>query len=217
VTLVLIGWHVQDTGATIAWSNVWPEPVWTTPHLEWAALASIAIPLYIVTMASQNVPGVAVLASFGYVAPWQAALTTTGIGTVLGAPFGGHAINLAALSAALAAGPEAGADRSRRWIAAVTAGVMYVGLGLLSGLLVILVAASPEGMLEVVAGLALLGTMASALTAALGDSEDRIACLVTFLVAASSVVFFSIGAAFWALIGGLVVRRLLWPDHDRSA
>jgi benzoate membrane transport protein len=217
VTVVLIAWHVRDTNATIAWSNVWPEPVWTTPNLDGTALISIAIPLYIVTMASQNVPGVAVLASFGYVAPWRASLTTTGIGTVLGAPFGGHAINLAALSAALAAGSEAGADRSRRWVAAVTAGVMYIVLGLFSGLLVILVAASPEGMLEVVAGLALLGTMASALTAALADSDDRIACLVTFLVAASGVVFFSIGAAFWALRGGLLVRRLLWPDRDRPA
>jgi benzoate membrane transport protein len=94
---------------------------------------------------------------------------------------------------------------------------MYIVLGLFSGLLVILVAASPEGMLEVVAGLALLGTMASALTAALADSDDRIACLVTFLVAASGVVFFSIGAAFWALRGGLLVRRLLWPDRDRPA
>jgi benzoate membrane transport protein len=217
VTLLLIGWHVVDTGTSIAWSNLWPEPVWTTPDLGWTVLASIAIPLYIVTMASQNVPGVAVLATFGYVAPWRAALTTTGIGTVLGAPFGGHAINLAALSAALAAGPEAGADRSRRWVAAVTAGAMYIAFGLLSGLLVVLVAASPEGMLEVVAGLALLGTMASALTTSLSESDDRIACLVTFLVAASGVVFFGIGAAFWGLIGGLVVRRILWPDQEGTS
>jgi benzoate membrane transport protein len=209
MTIALIGWHVRDTGTSIAWSQGWPDPVWTTPEVTWSALASIAIPLYIVTMASQNVPGVAVLSSFGYVAPWRDALTTTGVGTVIGAPFGGHAINLAALSAALAAGPEAGEDRSKRWIAAVTAGFCYLVIGVLSGVLVVLVAASPEGMLEVVAGLALLGTMAAALQSALADADDRIACLATFLIAASGVVYFSIGAAFWALIGGLVVRQIL--------
>jgi len=212
VTLLLIGWHVQDTGATFDRTHLWPSLDWTTPTLSWQGLASIALPLFIVTMASQNVPGVAVLSTFGYVAPWKAALASTGIGTIVGAPFGGHAINLAALSAALAAGPEAGDDRSRRWIAGVTAGVCYLILGGLSGVLVVLVAASPEGMLEVVAGLALLATMVAALQGALSASDDRIACLVTFLVAASGVVFFGIGAAFWALCGGLIVRRVLWPS-----
>lgn len=214
VTLVLIGWHIQTTGTSIDPKLLVPELAWTTPTLSWQAMASIALPLYIVTMASQNVPGVAVLSTFGYVAPWKAALTTTGVGTIVGAPFGGHAINLAALSAALAAGPEAGADRDRRWIAALTAGFSYLLLAGISAALVVLVAASPEGILEVVAGLALLATMASALQAALSDSDDRIACLVTFLIAASGVVFFGIGAAFWALLGGLVARRVLWPKSD---
>jgi benzoate membrane transport protein len=211
MTLLLIAWHIHDTGASIDRSHLRPDLAWTPPELTWQALASIAIPLYIVTMASQNVPGVAVLATFGYVAPWRAALVATGAGTIIGAPFGGHTINLAALSAALAAGPEAGTNREKRWIAALTAGVCYLILGGLSALLVVLVAASPEGILEVVAGLALLATMASALQASLSESDDRIACLVTFLVAASGVVFFGIGAAFWALCGGLIVRKVLWP------
>lgn len=212
--MVLIGWHIQIIGTSIDPNLLVPELVWTTPTLSWQAMASIALPLYIVTMASQNVPGVAVLSTFGYAAPWKAALTATGVGTIAGAPFGGHAINLAALSAALAAGPEAGADRDRRWIAALTAGFSYLLLAGISAALVVLVAASPEGILEVVAGLALLATMASALQAALSDSDDRIACLVTFLIAASGIVFFGIGAAFWALVGGLVARRVLWPKSD---
>ncbi|NED68058.1 benzoate transporter, partial [Streptomyces sp. SID10244] len=96
----------------------------------------LAVPLFIVTMASQNIPGVAVLSSFGYATPWRAAMTVTGVGTVVAAPFGGHAINLAALSAALAAGDEAGSDRSRRWIAGVCAGITYLVLAALSGALV---------------------------------------------------------------------------------
>lgn len=214
MTLMLIGWHIYDTGTSIDRSSLVPDVVWTTPALNWQVLASIALPLYIVTMASQNVPGVAVLSTFGYTAPWRSALTTTGIGTIVGAPFGGHAINLAALSAALSAGPEAGPDRQRRWIAAVTAGISYLILAALSAVLVVLVVASPDGMLEVVAGLALLATMASALQAALAESDDRIACLVTFLIAASGVIFLGIGAAFWALISGLVLRRLLWPRQS---
>jgi benzoate membrane transport protein len=209
VTIVLVWWHLRETGGTIAWREAVPDPVWTTPRFSGEALISIALPLFIVTMASQNVPGVAVLASFGYRAPWRASLATTGVGTVLAAPFGSHAINLAALSAALAAGPEAGADTSRRWIAGVTTGITGVVLGLASGVLVVLVAASPEGMLEVVAGLALLGTLAASLQGALADADDRIPAVSTFLIATSGVMFFGIGAAFWALVGGLAVRFLL--------
>jgi benzoate membrane transport protein len=168
-------------------------------------------------MASQNVPGVAVLRSFGYETPWRPAMLVTGAGTVLGAPFGGHAINLAALSAALAAGEEAGEDRRRRWIAGFVSGPAYLVLAAFSAALVTVVGAAPAGMLEAVAGLALLGTLASAVSAALADPEDRIAPAVTFLMAASGLAFAGIGSAFWALLAGLVVRTLLVPHRQHRA
>ncbi|MGW4368683.1 benzoate/H(+) symporter BenE family transporter [Nocardia takedensis] len=183
----------------------------TAPHWNWQALVGVAIPLYIVTMASQNIPGTAVLRSFGYRVPWRAAMTVTGIGTILGAPAGGHAINLAAISAALAAGPGAHPDPRRRWVAACTAGVVYLGLALASAALVALIAAAPEGTLETVAGLALLGTLAAALAAALSAQTHREAGIVTFLIAASGVGFLGVGAAFWALVAGLVVRWVRTP------
>ncbi|WP_051168585.1 benzoate/H(+) symporter BenE family transporter, partial [Nocardia abscessus] len=125
----------------------------TLPHWSWQALIGVAIPLYIVTMASQNIPGTAVLASFDYRVPWRAAMTVTGLGTVVGAPAGGHAVNLAAISAALSAAPAAHPDPKRRWIAAFTTGVMYLLLALGSAALVTLIATAPAGTLETVAGL----------------------------------------------------------------
>ncbi len=211
VALLVIGIHVAAGGTALGAATLMPTVVWTTPAFTLQALMGIAVPLFVVTMASQNVPGVAVLRSFGYETPWRPAMLVTGAGTVLGAPFGGHAINLAALSAALAAGEEAGADRSRRWIAGFVSGPAYLLLAAFSAALVAVVGAAPAGMLEAVAGLALLGTLASAVSAALADPEDRIAPAVTFLMAASGLAFAGIGSAFWALLAGLAVRALLVP------
>jgi benzoate membrane transport protein len=211
VALLVIGIHVAAGGTALGTETLMPTLVWTTPAFTLQALVGIAVPLFVVTMASQNVPGVAVLRSFGYETPWRPAMLVTGAGTVLGAPFGGHAINLAALSAALAAGEEAGADRSRRWIAGFVSGPAYLLLAAFSAALVSVVGAAPAGMLEAVAGLALLGTLASAVSAALADQEDRIAPAVTFLMAASGLAFAGIGSAFWALLAGLAVRALLVP------
>ncbi|MEV0080715.1 benzoate/H(+) symporter BenE family transporter [Nocardia neocaledoniensis] len=186
-----------------------PTVEWTVPHWHWQAIVGIAIPLYIVTMASQNIPGVAVMRSFDYQVPWRASMLITGIGTIAGAGAGGHAINLAAISAALSAAPSASPDPKRRWIAAATAGGSYLVLGLASAALVTLIAAAPAGTLETVAGLALLATLAAALTGALSDPEHRMAGLVTFLVAAAGTSFLGIGGAFWALLAGLAVRRFL--------
>ncbi|MFC6345629.1 benzoate/H(+) symporter BenE family transporter, partial [Nocardioides hankookensis] len=119
---------VVTAGSDVSAGDLVPTLTWTTPHWTVAAVVSIAVPLYIVTMASQNVPGVAVTSSYGYQVPWRETMTVTGIGTVLGAPFGGHAINLAAITAAMTAGPMAGPDRARRWIAAVSASVTYLVL-----------------------------------------------------------------------------------------
>ena len=211
VALGVIGVSLASAGTPVEAGALVPALAWTVPSFSLQAMAGIAVPLFVVTMASQNIPGVAVLRSFGYETPWRPAMLVTGAGTLAGAPFGGHAINLAALSAALAAGEEAGADRGRRWIAGFTSGIAYLVLAAFSAALVSVVSKAPAGMLEAVAGLALLGTLASAVSAALADADDRIAPAVTFLMAASGLVFAGIGSAFWALLAGLVVRMVLQP------
>ena len=196
-------------GSSVHPADLLPTLAWTTPSWTVAAVVSIALPLYVVTMASQNVPGVAVMASFGYRVPWGESMTATGLGTVLGAPFGGHAINLAAITAALSAGPLAGPDRSRRWIATTTAAATYVVLGLAAAALAALVAAAPGDVIPAAAGLALLGTLGSALAGALAEEDGREAAAVCFLVAASGITVLGVGAAFWALLAGLALRPLL--------
>ena len=185
-----------------------PRLVWTTPGLSPAAVVAIAVPLYIVTMTSQNIPGIAVLQTFGYEPPVRDSLAYTGAATVAGAPFGGHAINLSAIAAALAAGPEAGADRSRRWIAGVVCGVVYCAFGPASRAVAAVSQAAPPGLLAAVAGLALVATFASAASSAMGDELHREAAAVTFLVAASGFSVAGIGAAFWALVAGLAVHAV---------
>jgi benzoate membrane transport protein len=162
-------------------------------------------------MASQNVPGVAVMSSFGFAVPWRTAMTVTGVGTLAGAFAGGHAVNLAAITAALAAGPEAHPDPDERWRAARTAGWSYLVLGALATALAGVAAAAPAGVIGAVAGLALLGTLGSALAGATSEVEGREAAVVTFVVAASGVALAGIGAAFWALAAGLLVRAVTVP------
>ncbi|BBE46890.1 benzoate/H(+) symporter BenE family transporter [Rhodococcus erythropolis] len=195
--------RVLDAGAMI------PRIDLTAPSWTWQAMIGIAIPLYIVTMASQNIPGVAVMNSFGYTVPWRPSMIVTGIGTIVGAPAGGHAINLAAISAALAAAPTAHPDPKRRWIAAFTAGWAYLVLAAGAAAVAALVAAAPAGVVETVAGLALLATLAGALTSALSVASEREGAVVTFLIAASGVSILGIGSAFWALLVGLIVRAVL--------
>ncbi|MGW0044539.1 benzoate/H(+) symporter BenE family transporter [Rhodococcus sp. NPDC003348] len=202
--------------ATLDTSELVPRFESTVPHFSWQALVGIALPLYIVTMASQNIPGTAVMGSFGYRVPWRPAMTVTGIGTIVGAPAGGHAINLAAISAALAAGPTAHPDPRRRWIATFTAGWAYLVLAVCSAALAALVAAAPSGVVETVAGLALLATLAGSLVSALSDESDRPAAVLTFLIAASGIAFAGIGSAFWALAAGLAIRLLLRPRSPAS-
>ena len=209
--LVSISVNLWVSGTTIDAGSLAPRLDLTTPHLTGAAVVSIALPLAVVTMASQNVPGVAVMRSFDYEVPWRASMLTTGVGTVAAAPFGGHAVNLAALSAALAAGEQAG-PRDRRWIAGATAGAAYLVVAPVAGALVALTEAAPSGIVETVAGLALLATFTTAVLAALGDERSRTSSVVTFLVAASGVQVLGVGAAFWALVLGIAIRTTL-EDH----
>ncbi|MCW2783583.1 MAG: benzoate transporter [Marmoricola sp.] len=206
-TLVVIAAYLIVHGSPHV--SLAPHVVWVSPHLTWQAVVGLAIPLYVVTMASQNVPGVTVLATFGYQVPWREAMTVTGLGTVAGAAAGGHAVNLAAITAAMAASPEADPDPERRWIAAHAAGWSYLVLAVVSTALAGVVAVAPSGLVEVVAGLALLGTLGTSLKGATGADAGREAAVVTFVVAASGVAFVGIGAAFWALVAGLAVHTVL--------
>lgn len=201
--LVVMGVH-GAFGAVTA-DQLVPRVSWTTPDLSLSAVVAIAIPLYIVTMTSQNIPGITVLQTFGYHPPVRASLAFTGGATVLGAPFGAHAINLSAIAAALAAGPEAGADRSRRWIAGVSCGLVYIAFGPASPAVSAVSRAAPPGLLAAVAGLALVASFAGAAGSALSNQDHREAAAVTFLVAASGFSVAGVGAAFWSLIAGLLV------------
>ncbi|MFT4286600.1 benzoate/H(+) symporter BenE family transporter [Nocardioides sp.] len=206
VAMVAIGVWLSRHGGLHG--RLLPQVELTSPTLTWAALLSLAVPLYVVTMASQNVPGVAVLASYGYVAPWRESMTVTGLGTVAGAAAGGHAINLAAITAALAANPDAHPDPRQRWQVANVTGWAYLVLALLSTALATVVTAAPEGVAAAVAGLALLGTLVSSLSAALAAEATRVPAVVTFVVAASGVTVLGVGAAFWSLVAGLLVQAI---------
>ena len=206
LALVLILVSVGRDGA-LTWAA--PALSFTSPTLTFAAIVSIAVPLYVVTMASQNVPGAAVMASAGYTIPWRESLLVTGAATMAGAPAGGHAVNLAAITAALPASPEADPDPARRWIASSATGWGYVVLAPAVATLTVLVAAAPPGLVEAVAGLALLATLATALAGALKHEHDRLPSAITFVVSASGLVLGGVGSAFWALVAGLVVRQLM--------
>lgn len=190
------------TGPGLGAVDVRPVVEPTLPAWSPQAMISIALPLFLVTMASQNVPGVAVLAQYGYRPPLRGILLGTGLASTVGAPLGGHAVNLAAITAALAASPDADPDPGRRWIASVTAGVSMIVLGVGAGLATALVLLSPPVLIEAVAGLALVGALVSALASALADPDGRQAAVVTFVVTASGVTLFGIGAAFWGLVAG---------------
>lgn len=207
-TVVVVGGLIAE-GASVDPTLLLPHLELTAPILTPGAVVGIALPLYIVTMASQNVPGVAIMRSFGYRVPWRPAMVITGIGTALAAPAGGHAVNLAAISAALAAGPDAGPDTARRWPAGVSTGASYLVLGAAASVFAALVVLAPEGVIPAVAGLALFAAFGSAVQQAIDDPGERIPAVVTFLVAASGVALLGVSAAFWALVAGLVVRLVL--------
>lgn len=199
----------------------WLRGATLAPHLDFVApsfdpmvVVSLAIPLFIVTMAGQNIPGAAILGNFGYRAPVRTALIGSGMLSAVGALFGGITVNFAALTQALTAGPEASADRTRRWIAPVAAGTMYIVLGLLAGVATAFVSASPPILIEAVAGLALLSALIGAVVAAVEDAAHRLAAILTFLVTASGIVVAGIGSAFWGLLVGAIV--MLWLGWQRS-
>lgn len=198
------------TGPSLPTAALAPALVWTPPVFEPAAVVGIGVPLFLVTMAAQNVPGMAVLAQYGYRPALRPILGATGVATLAAAPFGGHAVNLAAISAALTAGPDAG-PAERRWIASATAGLGLAVLGLGAGVATTVLAASPPVLVEAVAGLALLGALAGALATAVAEPTGREAAAVTFAVTVSGVSFAGIGPAFWGLVAGGAMTLLHRP------
>ena len=188
--------------SAVSWSLA--QPVWTTPVFSTGAFVGLALPLFVVTMASQNLPGVAAQRAAGYAVPVSPVIAATGATTVVLAPFGGFAFNLAAITASICMGREASEDPARRWTAAVMAGVFYLAIGLAGGAVVGLLQAFPRELVLVVAGLALLGTIAGGLAAALQAERHRDATLVTFLVTLSGLTLAGIGSAFWGVVAGAV-------------
>ena len=177
-------------------------PVFNAPSFSLSAAVSLALPLFIVTMASQNLPGVAVIRAAGYDMPLSKIISMTGIATFVLAPFGGFALNLSAITAAICMGKEAHPDPARRYTAAVTCGVIYVGIGLFGAVVTALLAAFPKELIAAIAGLALLSTISAGLASALGDEKHREAAIITFLVTLSGVVIAGIGSAFWGVVAG---------------
>ena len=206
--LVVAALEGRVQGSGVAWAVA--APLWTTPVFSWSAFVGIALPLFVVTMASQNLPGVAAQRAAGYRIPVSPTVAVTGAATVLLAPFGGFAFNLAAITAAICMGPEAHPDPTRRYTASIAAGVFYLCIGLVGGAVIGLLQALPRELVLVVAGLALLGTIAGGLAAALKDERHRDAAGLTFLVTLSGVTLAGVGSAFWGLVAGtlaLVVQQ----------
>ncbi len=196
----------------LKWSAVtveWATPVWVTPEFSLSAIIGLGLPLFMVTMASQNMPGVAVMRGAGYDTPVSPVITTTGVINLVFAPFGAFALNLAAITAAIAMGREAHEDRDKRYTAAVMAGVFYCLIGLFGAIVGGLFAAFPRELVVALAGLALMGTIGNGLAAAVVEEKNREAAMMTFLITASGVSMLGIGSAFWGLVGGILAMAVL--------
>ncbi|WP_221107145.1 benzoate/H(+) symporter BenE family transporter [Rhizobium lentis] len=219
VLVLAFGVDMPDGAFASLERSLVPVAEFVRPAFNLAAFISIALPLFIVTMASQNIPGIAVLKVCHYDPKPGPLFAVTGFFSLLSAPFGGHAINLAAVTAAMCAGPDAHADPKRRYWASLSAGVGYIILGLLAGAVTAFVALAPPVLIEAVAGLALVGAFSSSAMSAFQAPESREAAAITFLITASGVSFGGISGAFWGLIaGGLMIAlsQLLKMSKDRA-
>ena len=177
-------------------------PVFTAPEFSWRATVSLALPLFVVTMASQNLPGVAAIRAAGYDMPISKVITLTGLATLVLAPFGAFALNLSAITAAICMGREAHPDPGKRYMAAVCCGALYCVIGLFGAAVTGLLTAFPRELVAAIAGLALLGSIGGGLAVALRDDAYREAALITFLVTLSGVSLAGIGSAFWGVVAG---------------
>lgn len=192
-------------------------PVWTTPSFSLAAFVSIAVPLFIVALASQNIPGLAVLRADGYRVSASPLIAVTGIASAVLAPFGSHGINLAAITAAICTGPQADADPRRRYMAAVVCGVGYLVMGVMAASIAALFAAFPKALVVAVAAFALLGSIANGLTVAMQTPAERESALLTFMITASGMTLAGVGSAFWGVVGGMLALLVLKPREPKAA
>ncbi len=200
----------------------WPPLTLSTmtvvmPRFDLITIVGVGVPLYLVTMASQNLPGAAVLKASGYEPPLSSSLLVTGLASLAIAPLGAHTINLAAITAAICTGPDAHPDPAKRWWTGVAYFVVYTGLAAAGASLVALFAAFPDALIKAIAGLGLIGALTGALTSALGDERHRFAAVATFAVTASGIAVFGIGSAFWGLVVGLVVLAFDAPVSPAKA
>ena len=205
MTTLLAGVAYAASRGLMQWEQVqWSlaMPVWTAPVFSWQACVSLALPLFVVTMASQNLPGVAVIRSAGYDLPISKLVGMTGIATLLLSPFGAFGINLAAITAAMCMGPEAHNDKAKRYTAAVWCGLFYVVIGIFGAVVAGLLAAFPKELVMAIAGLALLGSIGGGLVVALQQESSREPALITFLVTLSGIVIAGVGSAFWGVVAG---------------
>ena len=184
-------------------------PVLTLPAFSFNALLSVALPLFLITLTGQYMPGMLVLRNDGFRTSANPIVTVTGLGSLLMAPFGSHAFNIAAITAAICTGREAHEDSSKRWIAGIAAGVCYVLVGVFGVTLAAVFMAFPATFITTLAGLALLGTIGGSLAGAMADAKSREASLITFLAAAANITLFGIGGAFWGLLIGLLAYAVL--------
>ena len=182
----------------------WAVPVFTRPEFTFSAFVSLALPLFVVTMASQNLPGVAAIRAAGYRMPISKIITLTGAATLVLAPFGGFALNLSAITAAICMGEEAHPDKDKRYTAAVACGLIYIAIGLVGAAVTGVLLAFPRELVMAIAGLALLGSIGGGLHTALREDGHREAALITFLVTLSGVVIAGIGSAFWGVVAGAI-------------
>lgn len=208
VLIVILGVDIPEGSFANVATLASPDLSWITPSFELSAALGIALPLFIVTMASQNIPGAAVLAAHNYKPEPGPLFAVGGIFSLLCAPFGGHAVNLAAITAAMCASEDAHPDPQRRYWSAIVAGLFYILFGLMVGLMISFVSLAPSILIQAVAGLALIGAFVGASRAAFEENTDRDAAAVTFLATASGMSLFGISGAFWGLIAGTCVLAL---------
>ncbi|CAE1145697.1 benzoate/H(+) symporter BenE family transporter [Serratia rhizosphaerae] len=203
---------LQGTIAPIPLHGAIAPPEFIAPQFSLSTLLGIGVPFFIVTMASQNAPGIATLSAAGYQVPTSPLISWTALTALLLAPFGGFSVCIAAITAAICMGPDAHPDPKRRYLAAMAAGGFYLLAGLFGGAIGLLLSALPVALIHTIAGLALLGAIGGSLQRALHDERQRDAALITFLITASGITLFGVGAAFWGLVGGVFAHLLLaWP------
>lgn len=192
-------------------------PVFVVPQWSVSAIVSLAIPLFVVTMASQNLPGMAVIRASGYELPVSRLITMTGWASLVLAPFGAFALNFSAITAAICMGPEAHEDRLKRYTAAASCGAIYIGIGLFGALVTGLLTSFPKELVVAIAGIALLSTIGNGLASALRDERHREPALITFLVTLSGITLMDIGSAFWGVVAGSLALFVQQYKQSRSA